>query len=72
MQITLFGQGAGASSVALHMVSPESANLFHRVIMESGTALVNFAVVEDPYESTLEVIIFLHHSENIYLYFLFS
>jgi para-nitrobenzyl esterase len=36
--ITLAGQSAGAHSVSLHLVSPGSAGLFHRAIMESGFA----------------------------------
>lgn len=35
LEVTLFGSGAGATSVALHMFSPLSENLFHRVILES-------------------------------------
>jgi len=36
--VTLAGQSAGAHSVSLHLVSPGSSGLFHRAIMESGTA----------------------------------
>lgn len=36
--ITLFGHSAGAISVGLHMVSPLSKDLFHRAIMQSGSA----------------------------------
>jgi para-nitrobenzyl esterase len=36
--VTIFGQSAGAHSVSLHLVSPESAGYFHRAIMQSGTA----------------------------------
>nr|XP_022905787.1 esterase B1-like [Onthophagus taurus] len=38
-QITLFGQGAGATSAHFHVLSPMSSGLFHRVILQSGTAL---------------------------------
>ncbi|XP_033120787.1 cAMP-regulated D2 protein-like [Anneissia japonica] len=34
--VTLFGQSAGAQSIAIHMSSPDSANLFHRSIMQSN------------------------------------
>ena len=37
--ISLFGESAGALSVALHYISPLSQNLFHRIILQSGTAL---------------------------------
>ena len=36
--VTIAGQSAGGHSVSLHMVSPGSAGLFHRAIMQSGTA----------------------------------
>ncbi|GBP06296.1 Venom carboxylesterase-6 [Eumeta japonica] len=35
--VTIAGSGAGAESVALHMVSPMSADLFHRAIMMGGS-----------------------------------
>lgn len=34
--VTLFGQGSGGTSVCVHLVSPRSAGLFHRAIVESG------------------------------------
>lgn len=33
--VTLMGESAGASSVALHMVSPNSCKLFHKAILQS-------------------------------------
>lgn len=36
--VTIAGQSAGAHSVSLHLVSPGSAGLFHRAIMQSGYA----------------------------------
>ncbi|CAD5111482.1 DgyrCDS791 [Dimorphilus gyrociliatus] len=38
-KVTLFGQSAGASSAALHMLMPESRSLFHQIIQESGVAI---------------------------------
>lgn len=35
-QVTLFGESAGGHSVGLHLISPDSYNLFKRVIMQSG------------------------------------
>ena len=37
--VTLFGESAGALSVAMHLLTPKSNGLFHRAIMQSGTAL---------------------------------
>ncbi|CAD5111483.1 DgyrCDS792 [Dimorphilus gyrociliatus] len=36
-KITLFGESAGASSVDLHTLLPESRDLFHQMIQQSGT-----------------------------------
>ena len=36
--VTIAGQSAGGHSVGLHLVSPGSAGLFHRAIMQSGYA----------------------------------
>lgn len=36
--VTLFGESAGSSSVGVHQVSPGSAGLAHRFIMESGVS----------------------------------
>ncbi|XP_053575187.1 pyrethroid hydrolase Ces2e [Bombina bombina] len=48
--VTIFGESAGAVSVAAHMLSPLSKNLFHRAIAESGVALMHeliFSKAED-------------------------
>lgn len=37
--VTITGQSAGARSVTLHLVSPMSKGLFHRVIALSGSAV---------------------------------
>jgi para-nitrobenzyl esterase len=34
--VTIFGESAGATSVDAHLVSPRSAGLFHRAVIESG------------------------------------
>jgi para-nitrobenzyl esterase len=39
-RVTLFGESAGGTSMCLHMVSPQSAGLFHGVISESGPCTV--------------------------------
>ena len=35
-RVTIFGESAGATSVSLHMVAPDSRGLFHAAIMDSG------------------------------------
>ena len=40
--MTVFGQGTGATSVALHLMSPKSKDLFQRAIMQSGAALAPY------------------------------
>ena len=37
--VTVFGESAGSTSLALHLVSPLSRGLFHRAILQSSTAL---------------------------------
>lgn len=39
-KVTIFGQSAGSRSVALLMISPLSAGLFHRAIAESGGPII--------------------------------
>jgi para-nitrobenzyl esterase len=46
--VTLFGESAGAFSVAWHLVSPPSWPLFHRAVSSSGTALLSWFF--QPYE----------------------
>ena len=42
--VTIFGESAGGSSVALHLLSPLSEGLFHRAIAMSGVATSPFAI----------------------------
>ncbi|RUS82710.1 hypothetical protein EGW08_009547 [Elysia chlorotica] len=44
--ITIFGQGAGAVSAGLHMLSPLSNSLFSKVIMQSGSPIAQWAVTD--------------------------
>ena len=45
--VTIAGQSAGSHSVSLHLVSPGSAGLFHRAIMESGHASSRWRTTEE-------------------------
>ena len=40
--VTIFGESAGSFSVSTHLVTPQSAGLFHRAIMQSGVADFQF------------------------------
>ncbi|PAA59016.1 hypothetical protein BOX15_Mlig032592g2 [Macrostomum lignano] len=42
-RVTIFGESAGAVSVSLHMLLPESQKYFSRAIMNSGSALAYWA-----------------------------
>lgn len=45
--MTIFGESAGGSSVALHMLSPLSHGLYHKVILQSGTAATTFSGMDN-------------------------
>jgi acetylcholinesterase len=44
-RITLVGESAGAVSVSFHLLSPLTKNLYRNAIMESGTALADWATL---------------------------
>ncbi|KAH8337976.1 hypothetical protein KR067_012395 [Drosophila pandora] len=46
--VTIFGQSAGGVAAHMHLLSPRSRGLFHRVISMSGTANVPFAITDEP------------------------
>ncbi|KAK9745227.1 Carboxylesterase family [Popillia japonica] len=48
--ITLTGMSAGGASAHIHYISPLSQGLFHRGIIQSGTALNNWVLVENSFE----------------------
>lgn len=49
--ITLFGPGAGAASAGLLMVAPQTRNMVTRVIAQSGSALADWAFIQDKYRA---------------------
>ncbi|KAK7871831.1 hypothetical protein R5R35_006430 [Gryllus longicercus] len=49
--ITLFGPDAGAASAGLLAVAPRTRHLVRRVIAQSGSALADWALIEDKYRA---------------------
>lgn len=45
--VTLFGQSAGGISVCAHLVSPASAGLFHRAVIQSGPCDTPLSTLEE-------------------------
>ncbi|XP_035687522.1 cholinesterase 2-like [Branchiostoma floridae] len=56
-KVTLFGESSGGTSVAFHLLSPGSRDLFHRAILQSGTALITWGrdTKDTAYEKTLKI-----------------
>lgn len=46
--VTLFGNSAGSASVHFHVLSPQSAGLFHSAILQSGSAFNPWAMSNYP------------------------
>ena len=46
LQVTIFGESAGAMSVMHHVLSPQSAGLFHGAVMQSGVLPTSFVRVD--------------------------
>lgn len=57
-RVTIFGESAGAASVALHYVSPQSQDYFRRAILQSGGATSPWAT-ESKYFLLLLLILYL-------------
>ncbi|EDW40004.1 GL15437 [Drosophila persimilis] len=49
--ITLFGPGAGGASAGLLMVAPQTRHMVKRVIAQSGSALADWALIQDKYRA---------------------
>lgn len=47
--ITLFGPGAGAASAGLLAIAPSTRDLVTRIIAQSGSALADWAMIEDTF-----------------------
>lgn len=54
--VTVFGQGSGAVSVGLHMVSPGSRDRFQRAIGMSGNALLRKAITSGTPDAVFELL----------------
>ncbi|XP_058463057.1 acetylcholinesterase-like [Malaya genurostris] len=48
--VTLFGESAGAASVHLHLLSPNSRQYFHKAICQSGCSIMEWVMQLDPEE----------------------
>lgn len=46
--ITFFGQSAGAAAIHLHVLSENSRKYFHKAIVQSGTANMEWVMQKDP------------------------
>ena len=51
-RVTVFGQSAGAGSIAVHLVAPRSAGLFQAAALESGS-IVNWATLSLDFASAV-------------------
>ncbi|XP_055902454.1 neuroligin-2 [Eupeodes corollae] len=49
--ITLFGPGAGAASAGMLMVAPHTRHIVKKVIAQSGSALADWAFIQDKYRA---------------------
>ncbi|CAH2253859.1 jg22183 [Pararge aegeria aegeria] len=47
--VTLFGPGAGAASAGLLAVAPQTRDIVTSIIAQSGSALADWAIIEDKY-----------------------
>ncbi|XP_073992685.1 carboxyl ester lipase-like protein Gli isoform X2 [Rhodnius prolixus] len=59
--ITLFGPDAGAAAAGLLMVNPRTRNMIHRVIAQSGSALAEWALIQDRYRAQNTSRVFAQH-----------
>ncbi|XP_063366710.1 acetylcholinesterase-like [Cydia amplana] len=46
--VTIFGESAGSASVSYHLISPMSKGLFHKAVMQSGTAMSPWSFQFEP------------------------
>nr|QEE13694.1 carboxylesterase 14 [Mythimna separata] len=72
--VTIFGESAGAASASLHIYSPMSKGLFHKVITQSGSALAPWAYQYKPiFMASLLARTMLYESQDpheLYNYFM--
>lgn len=54
-EVTLFGQGAGASSIMYHLMSDSSSALFHKAILQSGSNLCSWAIERNPLDFAMKL-----------------
>lgn len=59
--ITIFGESAGSASVMYHLLSPLSKELFHKAIMQSGSAISPWSIQFEPLETVKMLIKHMTH-----------
>lgn len=63
--VTIFGESAGAASVAYHIISPMSRGLFHKAILQSGSAITPWSFQYDPLNTAIAFAKQMgHHTED--------
>lgn len=53
--VTLFGQSSGASAVHLHLLNQQSRQYFHKTILQSGNAIMDWAFNDNPTIRALQI-----------------
>lgn len=53
--VTIFGESAGSGAVTLHMLSPMSKGLFHKVIAQSGVAIQDWSIARGTKERAFRI-----------------
>jgi len=64
LQVTIFGQSAGAQSVMFHLMSQKSAPLFHHAIMEGHPSFFKYPTLDEALETTDRVLSLANCSEE--------
>lgn len=63
--ITIFGESAGSASVMYHLLSPLSKGLFHKAIMQSGSAMSPWSLQFEPLKTASLLAKNMGHAHDI-------